>query len=128
MSLKVSKISKEDIKSIILYYSKDYTATFTSSLVGVNRNTVNRYFNKFRESLSFYVEHLKNLRKESRTDHLMPPTHGILKSGSNFFRIDIGQEMSTTYELKIKHPYSAECLKDTMSRACLLYTSDAADE
>ena len=45
------KISKQKIKKLLLHFSEDITASKTAILVGVNRNTVNRYYSLFREEI-----------------------------------------------------------------------------
>ncbi len=49
-----AKISKFKLKSIISCFCIDIDATRTTKLVGVNRKTVNRYFNIFRSVIYFY--------------------------------------------------------------------------
>lgn len=39
------------MKNILLHFSEDITASKTAVLVGVNRNTVNRYYSLFREKI-----------------------------------------------------------------------------
>ena len=39
------------IKKIIKHFSEDLTASVTARLLGINRNTVNSYFNLFREKI-----------------------------------------------------------------------------
>ena len=45
------KISKQKVKKLLLHFSEDITASKTAVLVGVNRNTVNRYYSLFRERI-----------------------------------------------------------------------------
>jgi len=45
------KISKLKIKKILLHFSEDITASKTAILIGVNRNTINRYYSLFREEI-----------------------------------------------------------------------------
>ena len=45
------KISKQKIKKLLLHFSEDITASKTAILVGVNRNTINRYYSLFREEI-----------------------------------------------------------------------------
>ena len=45
------KISKQKVKKLLLHFSEDITASKTAVLVGVNRNTVNRYYSLFREKI-----------------------------------------------------------------------------
>ena len=49
--LKNSKISQYKIKKILRYFSEDISATKTAKLLNINRNTINRYFNLFREKI-----------------------------------------------------------------------------
>ena len=44
----VNSLSKYKVKKIILCFCEDIDATKTSNLLGLNRNTVNKYFNEFR--------------------------------------------------------------------------------
>ena len=43
-----NRLSNYKIKKIIQYFCEDITANKTSKLLGINRNTINRYFNIFR--------------------------------------------------------------------------------
>ena len=43
-----AKISKYKLKKIIKYFCADILASKTSKLIGINRNTINRYYNIFR--------------------------------------------------------------------------------
>ena len=45
------RLSTTKINKIILCFVEDITATATAKIVGVNRNTVNRYFNIIREKI-----------------------------------------------------------------------------
>jgi len=60
--LKNAKISTYKIKKILLYFSEDITATKTARLMGLNRNTINRYFSLFRKTI--FEESLKELQQE----------------------------------------------------------------
>ena len=51
------RLSTTKINEIILCFVEDITATATAKIVGVNRNTVNRYFNIIREKI--FKESLK---------------------------------------------------------------------
>lgn len=44
-----SKISKYKIKKILSYFVQDYTATETSKLTTLSRNTIDKYYLKFRK-------------------------------------------------------------------------------
>jgi len=43
--------SKRKFKEILRCFCIDLTATQTSNLTGINRNTVNKYYTKFRERI-----------------------------------------------------------------------------
>ena len=47
--IKHAHISEQKFKEILRCFSIDLTATQTSNLTGLNRNTVNKYYTKFRE-------------------------------------------------------------------------------
>lgn len=51
-----ARIGKSKIKKLIRFFAEDINATKTARLVGVNRNTVNKYFNEFRERVVEYQE------------------------------------------------------------------------
>ncbi|EKE03015.1 MAG: hypothetical protein ACD_20C00292G0001, partial [uncultured bacterium] len=53
---KYSKISPYKIKKILLYFSQDLTATQTSKIMEINRNTINRFYKLFRKKLAEYCE------------------------------------------------------------------------
>ena len=44
----VNKLSEYKVKKIILCFCEDIDATKTSKLLGLNRNTINKYYNQFR--------------------------------------------------------------------------------
>lgn len=46
-----SGLSDYKIKKIMLYFCEDITASKTATLLGINRNTINRYFNLFRKTI-----------------------------------------------------------------------------
>ena len=56
------RLSTTKINKIILCFVEDITATATAKIVGVNRSTVNRYFNIIREKI--FKESLKETEKE----------------------------------------------------------------
>ena len=45
-------LSDYKIKKIMLHFCEDITASQTASLLGINRNTINRYFNLFRRKIA----------------------------------------------------------------------------
>ena len=45
-------LSEHKIKKIMRYFCEDITASKTAILLGINRNTINRYFNLFREKIA----------------------------------------------------------------------------
>ena len=47
----VNSLSDYKVKKIISYFCEDIDASKTSRLLDINRNTINRYFNLFRESI-----------------------------------------------------------------------------
>jgi len=49
--IKNARISEKKFKEILKYFCVDLTAVQTSKITGINRNTVNRYYNKFRERI-----------------------------------------------------------------------------
>ena len=61
--------STTKINKIILCSVEDITATATAKIVGVNRNTVNRYFNIIREKI--FKESLKETEKKLELLNLM---------------------------------------------------------
>ena len=97
------RLSKTKINKIILCFVEDITATATAKIVGVNRNTVNRYFNIIREKI--FKESLKETEKEIGTFELAEsyfgakrvrgkrgrgaagktPVFGLLKRGDKVF-------------------------------------------
>ena len=45
-------LSDYQIKKIMQYFCEDITASKTAILLGINRNTINRYFNLFRQKIA----------------------------------------------------------------------------
>ena len=56
-----AKLSKYKRKKLIQSFCLDLSATQTSSILGLNRNTVNRYFNIFRRAI--YYHQLNQMKK-----------------------------------------------------------------
>jgi len=56
MHKRQARIRKSKIRKILRFFAEDINATKTGKLVGVNRNTVNKYFNEFREKIVIYQE------------------------------------------------------------------------
>lgn len=56
MSLKQRKLSKRKLMSLLKCFAEDLSATQTARLVGVNRNTANVWYTKFREAIAVYQE------------------------------------------------------------------------
>jgi transposase len=50
--LKYSKISKYKVKKILWFFSEDIPAVKTASLLRLNRKTIDRYYNIFREQIA----------------------------------------------------------------------------
>lgn len=55
-----AKISKYRQRKILRCFCQDLTATQTAGLLGLNRNTVNRYYRVFREAIAKYEESMNN--------------------------------------------------------------------
>jgi len=58
--LKNSKLSKYHVRKIILCFCADITASQAAVLLGRNRNTINRWYRIFRESIYQHQEALKD--------------------------------------------------------------------
>jgi transposase len=57
MPYKFRRITKTKVNKILKCFSQDISATQTSKLVDVNRNTINDWYNTFREKILEYQEH-----------------------------------------------------------------------
>lgn len=66
--MKYNRLSRYKIKKIMVCFSEDITATSASNILGINRNTINSYYNSFREKI--LEESLKEREKESGTFEL----------------------------------------------------------
>ncbi len=51
MSLSRARLSKYKLKKIVKHFCTDIDATRTALLTDINRNTINRYFNIFRQAI-----------------------------------------------------------------------------
>ena len=51
-----AKISEYKFRKMVKYFSEDLSATEISSLIAINRNTVNRYLNEIRERIVEFCE------------------------------------------------------------------------
>ena len=52
--MKYNRLSKYKIKKIIKCFSEDLTASSTARILGINRNTINTYYDEFRKKLLLY--------------------------------------------------------------------------
>lgn len=75
------RISDYWLKKIILHFCVDIEASKTAILIGLNRNTINAYYNHFRRLIALHQEALmeSKLMKESFTDP------GLIISRNNEF-------------------------------------------
>lgn len=62
IQIKNAKIKSHNIAMICYYFSKDYTAIQTASLIGCSRQTVNHYYKIFRTKI-LEQNNLENFRK-----------------------------------------------------------------
>ncbi len=58
--IKYGKLSNYKIKKIMTYFCIDIDATRTAKLIGINRETVNRYFMLFRKAIYWHQLNQKN--------------------------------------------------------------------
>ena len=56
----VNELSRYKLKKIIEYFCEDITATKTAKLLKINRNTINKYFNLFREAIYLFSTQQEN--------------------------------------------------------------------
>ena len=62
--IKYSKLSTYKQSKLFYYFFEDFSATQTAKIMGLNRNTVNLWFNRFRESIvRISIEESKNLEQ-----------------------------------------------------------------
>ena len=54
--LERARISRKKFRQILLYFSLDLTASQITLLIGLNRNTVNRYLTLIRQRIAIYCE------------------------------------------------------------------------
>ena len=62
MAMKYSRLSEYRIKKIIECFSEDITASLAAKIMRINRNTINAYYNRFRELIFEYS--LKEQKQE----------------------------------------------------------------
>ena len=62
MAMKYSRLSEYRIKKIIECFSEDITASLAAKILRINRNTINAYYNRFRELIFEYS--LKEQKQE----------------------------------------------------------------
>ena len=56
MHIKWAKLSDRRLRRILRCFCQDLTATQTANIAGINRNTVNRYYQLLRERIASYQE------------------------------------------------------------------------
>lgn len=76
---KKDKISNLKLKKIILHFCVDIEASKTAILTGINRNTINAYFNYFRSLIAVYqIEKIQSLTKPGKQDLLIGSFEDLL--------------------------------------------------
>ena len=96
-----SKLSDYKIKKILTCFVEDLTASQTSQIININRNTVNRYYKLFREKITHFCEKEsifkgeveidesyfggKHKGKRGRGSENKVPVFGILKRNSKVY-------------------------------------------
>lgn len=69
MTVKYAKISKKTIKEILKCFCLELTAVQTAKILNLNRNTIDRYYQLFREKIiDFQNDNLKKLSGEIEID------------------------------------------------------------
>ena len=63
MTVKYAKLSNKQIKQILKYFCLELTAVQTAKMLGLNRNTIDRYYQIFRKKITEYQDN--NLQKLS---------------------------------------------------------------
>jgi len=63
MTVKYAKLSNKQIKQILKYFCLELTAVQTAKMSGLNRNTIDRYYQIFREKITEHQDN--NLQKLS---------------------------------------------------------------
>ena len=66
--LKRSKISERKFREIVKYFALDIEAKKTAEIVGLNRKTVQSYYNKIRKAIANYQEHTTQFSGEVELD------------------------------------------------------------
>ena len=66
--MKYNRLSTYVIKKIITCFSEDLTASKTAKLLNINRNTINRYFNEFRDKIFTFLRE-KNQAKSTKKEN-----------------------------------------------------------
>ena len=67
--IKYSKLSNHQLKKILRCFCSDLTATQTSKILGLNRNTINRYYLLFRSKIVLYQDSInKEFKGEIELD------------------------------------------------------------
>ena len=56
-------LSDSKVKKIMMYFCVDITASKSAVLLGINRNTINRYYNLFREKI--FISSVENEHSSS---------------------------------------------------------------
>lgn len=65
--LKHCKISEYKIKKILRCFAEDYTASDTSRLLKLNRNTINRYYDLFRKIIEAWLKEIIKQNSQNST-------------------------------------------------------------
>ena len=100
--IKFSKISEAKFRALVRYFVHDLDAQTIASLVGLNRNTVNRYLTLVRKRIARYCEQQSPFKGEVEVDesyfgakrikgkrgrgaYKKTPVFGILKRGGKVY-------------------------------------------
>ena len=117
-----NKLSRYKVKKIIFCFCEDIDATKTSGLLSINRNTINRYYNLFREAIyhslssaclpekgEFELDEsyfgARRIRgKRGRGAAGKTPVFGLLKRGGKVY-VEVVKNCSKSELMPITRPY-----------------------
>ena len=87
--MKYKRLSAQKHRQIIRCFCADITATACAEIVGVNRNTVNSWYNEFRHKTRYFW--LRLPKRELRAGKT--PVFGLLKHGVKVVKMVINWSM-----------------------------------
>jgi len=116
MTVKYAKLSNNKIKQILKYFCLELTAVQTAKMLGLNRNTIDRYYQIFRKKITEYQDN--NLQKLSGEIEIDESYFGSARRGDKRGR-SIGRKVPVFGLLKRNGQVYTQIIPDASRKSLL---------